>query len=609
MDHPLLSYLKDLHRRFADLDEGEVAGYIPELSKAAPRDFGIVLVTTDGEVYATGECERHFTIQSISKAFVYATALADKGEEQVLKKVYVEPTGDAFNSISLHPQTGAPLNPMINAGAIATAGLVSGATAEQQWQRILGSLSAFAGRPLEVDEAVYRSESETGFRNRAIGWMLRNFGILEDDPTPVVENYFRQCSLRVSCRDLGLMGATLANGGVHPLTGERVISPQVVASTLSVMSTCGMYDYAGAWLFEVGLPAKSGVGGGIVAVMPGRFALATYSPPLDEKGNSVRGIAVCRQASRDLGLHLMDANRNASLVLAARYNGREFPSNRRRPPLVAARLQEEATAIQILSLRGDLSLDGMERVVRLLLADTNLKHAVLDLHRATTISAPAARLLHRARADLEATGRSLVLSRLHAPSELAEALDLARDDQAAPLVFPDNDHAVEWCEEQLLAQLALASPVSRADALGDFDFFAGLTVDETNALSACLMPADYGAGDIIVHAGDDNDDRLFLVRRGEVSVLLPLRDGTSQRLATLGAGMVFGEMALFDRKRRSASVRADSAVECWVLRARDLDTLARDLPGLKIALLQNLSRALAERLQSQANSLVAALTN
>lgn len=606
MSHPLLQYLQALHHRFSDLDDGAVADYIPELSKANPKDFGIVLVTTDGHIYAVGECEREFTIQSISKAFVYATALADQGEDHVLKKVYVEPTGDAFNSISLHAETGAPLNPMINAGAIATAGLVAGDTPEAQWERISASLSAFAGRPLHVNEAVYQSESETGFRNRAIGWMLRNFGILENDPTEVVENYFRQCSLLVSCRDLGLMGATLANGGVHPLTGQRVVPAQVVASTLSVMSTCGMYDYAGAWLFEVGLPAKSGVGGGIVAVMPGRFALATYSPPLDAKGNSVRGIAVCRQASRDLGLHLMDANRNASLVLASRYNGLESPSNRVRSPVLAARLKEQASAIQVLSLQGDLSLDGIERIVRELLEDASLRHAVLDLHRASSIGIPAARLLHQARFELEARGCSLVLSRLKEPSELAATLDATRGDQAPLTVFPDNDRAMEWCEDRLLAQLQLDEPATEAKGLDDFTFFAGITPTEAEALTGILRPESYAEGAEIVSSGDSDDDRLFLIRSGEVSVLLPLRDGGSQRLATLGAGMVFGEMALFDQSRRSATVRADNAVTCWVLCAKELDVLARDFPGLKITLLQNLSRSLATRLH-QANSLVAAL--
>lgn len=192
MQHPLSAYVRNLHARFSTLRDGQVANYIPELGLANPDHFGIVLVATDGTIYAAGNCDQTFTIQSISKAFVYATALQDSGRTKVLRKVLVEPSGEAFNSISLDPVSGAPLNPMINAGAIAIAGLVGGGNAAAQWQRIASSLSAFAGQPLTVDERVYQSESDTGFRNRAIGWMLRNNNIIEDDPMPVVENYFRQ---------------------------------------------------------------------------------------------------------------------------------------------------------------------------------------------------------------------------------------------------------------------------------------------------------------------------------------------------------------------------------------------------------------------------------
>jgi glutaminase len=221
MQSPIQVYLDNLRMRLASTHEGELASYIPELSKADPDWFGISIVTMDGMVYSTGDSEQKFTIQSISKPFVYASALADRGVDFVMGKVGVEPSGDAFNSISLNPKTGAPLNPMINAGAIATASLVQGETTEDQWERIVDSLSTFAGRKLSLDEDVYRSESETGFRNRAIAWMLKNFGIIDGEPMASLENYFRQCSLLVDCRDLAYMAATLANGGVHPVTGGR----------------------------------------------------------------------------------------------------------------------------------------------------------------------------------------------------------------------------------------------------------------------------------------------------------------------------------------------------------------------------------------------------
>ena len=213
MHSPIDAYLEDLHAEIAGLQDGQVASYIPELTKANPDWFGICLVTVDGIAYGVGDNAQPFTIQSISKAFVYAASLADRGKEYVFSKVGVEPSGDAFNSISLDPQSGAPLNPMINAGAIAVASIVGGNSPAAQRERIEAALASFAGHELPIDEAVYRSESETGYRNRAIAWMLKNFGIIDGDPMAAVENYFRQCSLLVDCRDLAYMAATLANGG------------------------------------------------------------------------------------------------------------------------------------------------------------------------------------------------------------------------------------------------------------------------------------------------------------------------------------------------------------------------------------------------------------
>ncbi len=220
---PVLDSLAQLHRAHAKCTEGKVATYIPELAKADPNWFGICLVTVNGTVYEVGDSLQPFTIQSISKPFVYGLALEDNGRVPVLQKVGVEPTGDAFNSISLDPATGRPRNPMINAGAIATAGLIAGKTPATRLKRVVEAFGLYAGRELNLDEAVYRSESETGHRNRAIGHMLRNFDVITSDPTPVVELYFKQCSVSVTCRDLGVMAATLANRGVNPVTGKQAI--------------------------------------------------------------------------------------------------------------------------------------------------------------------------------------------------------------------------------------------------------------------------------------------------------------------------------------------------------------------------------------------------
>ena len=614
MEHPLSAYIRDLHARFATLNDGQVANYIPELATANPRHFGIVLVATDGTMYAAGDCAVEFTIQSISKAFVYATALQDRERGEVLRKVLVEPSGEAFNSISLDPVSGAPLNPMINAGAIATAGLVDGDDAAAQWRRIEASLSAFAGRPLVVDQRVYRSESETGFRNRAIGWMLRNNNILESDPMPIVENYFRQCSLLVNCRDLGIMGATLANGGINPLSGERVVDLAQVEATLSVMSTCGMYDYAGSWLYEVGLPAKSGVGGGILAILPGRFAVATFSPPLDAKGNSVRGIATCRRISRDLGLHMMRVTHNSDLALASEYSAAESPSKRFRTPQAARLLAKHADRIRILGLQGELTVDGVERVARRFLdrrqTDAHgLKLGVLSMHRVTSITGSAARLLQETRRNLAAEGGQLVFSRLQSCPALEPALRRALlPEQGGFLVFADDDLAIEWCENQLLAHLAYREETREATSLDDFAFFANLDAPEKQALQGLLRPANYAAGELVIEDGVSNDARVFLLLSGEVSVLIKAADGHQQRLATLCHGMVFGEMALLGQTARTATIQADSEIHCWVFTATALDELTRTHPRLKLALLEQLARLFAGNLR-QANTLIAAMAS
>ncbi|MFD7847600.1 glutaminase A [Nocardia sp. NPDC059764] len=266
---------------------GTLADYIPELAAVQPDSFGICLATADGRIYGSGDLDAAFTIQSISKPFTYALALADQGLAEVARRIDVEPTGEPFNEISLDPQTQRPRNPMINAGAIAAAGLVEGTDAADRFARIRRSYSRFAGRELTMNEDVYASEARTGYRNRAIGYLLRGAGIIDVDPDEAVDRYFRQCSIDVTCRDLAVMAATLANNGVNPLTRERALTGALVQQVLSVMTTCGMYDAAGDWVTTVGLPAKSGVGGGILAVLPGQIGIAVYSPRLDAHGSSV----------------------------------------------------------------------------------------------------------------------------------------------------------------------------------------------------------------------------------------------------------------------------------------------------------------------------------
>ncbi len=304
---PLREVLRELHARYAPVDEGKVADYIPELAKADRRWFGIAIATTDGQVFEVGDCKQLFTIQSISKPFVYGMALEDHGLEHVLSKVGAEPTGEAFNAIVLDEASNRPFNPMVNAGAIATADLVKGKDFPDRVTRLLAMFSRYCGRDVYIDNSVFMYERLTGHRNRAIGHLMRNFGMVGEDMEDSLELYFQQCSALVTCRDLAMMGATLANCGVNPVTKVRAIEQPYVKYLLSIMLSCGMYDYAGEWAYRVGIPSKSGVGGGIVGVIPGKFGIGIFSPPLDAKGNSVRGILACQELSQRFGLHCFES--------------------------------------------------------------------------------------------------------------------------------------------------------------------------------------------------------------------------------------------------------------------------------------------------------------
>ena len=302
---PIGDALERIRAELVGDHRGEVADYIPQLGDADPRAFGLALVGVAGSVYRAGEADVPFTIQSISKPFTFALALADVGIDGVLERVGVEPSGEAFNAISLEPGTGRPSNPMINAGAILTTSLVAGTGPDERFERIRDLLSRCAGRELTVDESVFRSEHDTGDRNRALAYLMRHAGSLTAGVEDAVDTYFRQCSLLVSAVDLATMAATLANGGVNPRTSEEVMGQSAAEQVLTVMATCGMYDFSGEWLFRVGLPAKSGVSGGVVAASPSQFGIGLFSPRLDGRGNSVRGVAASRAISERFSLHLM----------------------------------------------------------------------------------------------------------------------------------------------------------------------------------------------------------------------------------------------------------------------------------------------------------------
>lgn len=300
------TFVKEAYERFRSNTEGENSRVYPALAAAREDAFGICVVGTDGTVYVAGESDESFSMMSVSKPFVFALVCESIGPEDARTRLGVNSTGLAFNSLyAIERSVDGRTNPMVNAGAIAATSLTAGSSIEDRWRVIQEGLSRFAGRELVLDRAVYASASATNSRNHSIARLLESFGRLYCPPADAVELYTRQCCLRVSARDLAVMGATLADGGVNPVTKERVIDARVCHYTLAVMLTAGLYESSGEWLYDVGLPAKSGIGGGIVTVAPGKGGLGTFAPPLDLEGNSVKGRLVAEFLSARLGMDLL----------------------------------------------------------------------------------------------------------------------------------------------------------------------------------------------------------------------------------------------------------------------------------------------------------------
>jgi glutaminase len=295
----------EAHSRFKSEVEGENSQVYPALAKVPSELFGICVVGTNGNVYAVGDSDYEFTIMSVSKPFLFALVCQEVGVEAARQKIGVNATGRAFNSLEgIERNPDGRTNPMVNSGAIATTSLVPGTNLEAKWKFIHDGLSRFAGRTLPLNEEVYVSASETNFRNQSIARMLQGYGRIYMNPAEAVDLYTKQCALNVSARDLAVMGATLADGGVNPITKERVVDAEVCHYALAVMTTAGLYETSGDWLFDIGLPGKSGIGGGIVTVSPGKGGLGTFAPPLDKAGNSVKGQLVAKFLSQQLGMDL-----------------------------------------------------------------------------------------------------------------------------------------------------------------------------------------------------------------------------------------------------------------------------------------------------------------
>lgn len=602
-DFPFQRYLKSLYDDFYPLKVGQVATYIPELAKANPDNFAISLVTVDGHLKKIGCTDTEFTIQSISKPFVYGLALEDLGVSRVLDKINSEPSGDAFNSISLEPETGRPLNPMINAGAIATTSCIVGKNLKERLKRILTSLSTYAGRSLAVDDHVYRSEKKTGHRNHAIAYMLRNFNIIESRLEMSLDLYFKQCSILLNCSDLATMAATLANDGINPVTGIRAIKKEFVPLILSVMSLCGMYDFSGRWIYRIGLPAKSGVGGGIIAVLPGQFGLAVYSPPLDIRGNSVRGIEVCRRLSEDFSLHLLGGNKIAYSAIRSHYSLKQMRSKRLRSLRDSYLLESVGDKTQIFELQGEMRFSAAEAVVRHIYEVALESHyVVIDFKRVPYIDAGAYKLLKILIEQIKKLKKSrLVISGVMPILATTFHKNFKKHEGKN---FYDLDHALEWVENKITRPQS----INKSIPFKHNELCQMMSKKQLSMLEKNTKILKFKMGDTIIKTGEIAD-KVYCLISGEVSINLHPKDGSQiKRIATFSAGMCFGELALIEQSTRTADVVADSSVECYVL---DVDTLNQlylvDI-NLKVILLENLSKKLSKNLR-QSNLEVITLSN
>lgn len=571
---PFESYLQELLDEIRADASGDVATYIPELGRADPNWFGIAICTVDGHVYEVGDTGVDFTIQSVSKPFVYGLALQERGLDEVLSRVGVEPSGNTFNAIVVDGSN-RPFNPMVNAGAI-----VSTAMSRSEDQ-VVGLLGHFAGRELSIDEAVYQSERITGDRNRAIGYLMSSFELMGDDASAAIDRYFRQCSVSVTCKDLAIMAGTLANRGLNPVTTVRALGEAEVESVISVMSSCGMYDASGEWMLRVGMPAKSGVSGAVIAVMPGQFGIAVFSPLLDHHFNSVRGLQVCERMSAEFTLHPMRFQADVSGVIRRVYTCTAARSSRLRPVEESAVLDDHGYLAAIVELQGELFVAAAERVLRAVTEQMDTSDIiVLDFSRVTVADPAATALLERLAAELEPTDVTIVFA--------------SRPDA------PALEAAIEWCEDRILHQ-------HRPDALGGRDaasfhaqeLLRDLDDDALRAIAMATTTVTLEAGDILFKQGDPADS-VYFIRSGALAVMLSL-DGTAgnaRRVARLGPGLAVGEMAIVGDHTRSADVVAVAASDLAELRLADLAEVTTVHPDLTHRINLNLARVLADRLRS-----------
>ncbi len=583
MESPITQYLRRIHAEISELRDGTPYTVGPRGARVEPDDFGICLATVDGYVYEVGTTRKAFSMQSLSKPFTYGLALEDLGADVVDEKVDVEPSGDTFTEISLAPRTGRPANAMINAGALAVAGMVKGSGGRSAVERVEQLYSDFAGRPLESDRRVFAAERRNSDYNHALAYLLSSFGIVEGSPTAALETYLRQCAVQVTCRDLSLMAATFANGGTHPVTGTRSLGIDAVERVLSVMMTCGMYDDAGDWVATVGMPAKSGVGGGTLAVLPGQAGLAVFSPPLDAHGNSVRGLATCRRLSQDTEMHFVRSARAGRPAIRATYPITQTPSTVRRTEEAAAVLSEHGERAVVIELVGDLLFAGTESMIREIsgLPD-DVELIVLDVRRVDEISRVALTMLGTVLRLLTTAERRLVT--IDPEGVLATAFP-----DGAVASFGTLGTAVAHCEDVLLGRYAPDLPSPAVVAVLDSPVLAQLTREDAAALVARMEVERYIDGEIVRRAGQRFGGIYFIVS-GRIISTARDADGKRVQLSVLSPGMTFGELALGSEERQVTTQKAGGPVEVMLLSTEAITELEEQQPRLAVELWRALTR-------------------
>ena len=627
MVSPLHRYLSEMLENIRPMTAGTVnpvteTATQPDLSKLA-----ITLTTVNGFQYSSGDSDHKFAIQSIAKVFAYGLALDDLGPTAVGKKIDVEPSGDPFNEISLQSSSGRPANPMINAGAIATVGLIKGRGGVDRLSRISRIMDLAAeGSPgdLEINRTVYHAENINGHRNRALAWLLRSFEIIDSDPEPVVQDYFLECSTDVTTENLSMMAATLANKGVNPTTGREVFSEETTRQVLAVMMTCGMYDAAGNWMIDIGLPAKSGVDGGIMVVVPGQLGIGVYSAPLDNHGNSVRGAAAIRRVTRDLGLHYADASPLGGSTLRAHYSLADASLGVVRSTELSRITSQFGDRCQILEVSGDLGFAETETMARTIVElEDDVSMVIIDFQGVDDFGRAAVLMLASLTALWRAAGKDVIFIdwtetlvehileyiAVRDDLDLADPREKAKAASAGHLdlpwssgepeqeiggefrLFDNRSAALEWAELRL-AQRYARQILQTDDAPREPEsapVFDSLDDRDVNILADYMELRSYTAGTIIRRVGQPFGG-IYFIRSGRVELAAEGKDDTRYRHVYLSPGSTFGEFALSYSGRQLTTIRAIDDVELLVLSAQKIVQIEKSHPQLAIRLWTSIAR-------------------